>query len=551
MAIVNTLSAILEARTERFRTGINRANSRVREFAKNNRTLGDVMGNVKNAILTANPVVAALGTIAVGAAAGIVALTKRAAEAADRLIKLAEGTGTSVEFLSRLSFAADQSGTSLDALSPVFRRLSRFQQEAIRGNKAVIADFERLGITVDDLRDAKPEDLFLDVADGLSRLPSASERTAIGFRLVADNIQELSPLLNQGREGIEALMGQADEFGVTVSTRFARQSAVFGDRLDLVGKLFQGIGQEIAVAVLPVLSKLLDLFLRGARRVLPLFRQALFEVRFQLTRIVGVARATGEVIAALASRDIPRIREALAGVREASQFTREDLRRLDEEGAGAVTSFADQSVEALDRTTDAAMWTQRALGPLVDRPLTQEELIARGLAVGPQAPTEQERFQAGLGPLTGETEDAIEDVEDRGSEALTRLTDLAGGFGDALVGAASRGSAAFGDFFREFFVNIARAIARALVLGIILSLTPFGGGAAFGAIFGNLLRSNLGIGGGGGNAAVGAAAAATPAPTGGGAARTPQAAPAQTGVVVRPVIEIRDSSPLVEAEHVD
>lgn len=94
----------------------------------------------------------------------IVRATQRTFEWASRLSDLSHATGLSTDALQRFEYAAKQNGASLEEVQQVVFRLARSQQEALLGNKKYQESFERFGITLEDLKKLKAEDIFLRIA---------------------------------------------------------------------------------------------------------------------------------------------------------------------------------------------------------------------------------------------------------------------------------------------------------------------------------------------------------------------------------------------------
>lgn len=201
---------------------------------------------------------AAIGT----ALAGVVF---HAARAGDELDKMSLRTGESVENLSRLGFAANISGTSLQAVEGGIRRLTRNMNDFRDGTGEAAEAFERLGIDVmaptGELRTSL--DVITEVADKINALGSEAEKTALSQELFGRSGANLLPLLKQGSAGIQELMDRADELGIVMSTDAASASAEFTDRMLELTESFKMAGFELGQALLPEVQKAVELFTKG------------------------------------------------------------------------------------------------------------------------------------------------------------------------------------------------------------------------------------------------------------------------------------------------
>lgn len=193
-------------------------------------------------------------TIGAGLAAGVTAMAalgQQAIGVADQLAEASARTGASVEELSKLKYAAEQSGASLGAIQQGLQKLSK---EADAGGK----NLARLGISVTDSNGQvrQTSELFLDAADKIARMGNATERSAAAQAIFGKAGVALLPVLQEGREGIKALGDEAESLGVVFSTSTADAAAAFNDNLDKLKTAALGLGNDIAQEVLPALLDL-------------------------------------------------------------------------------------------------------------------------------------------------------------------------------------------------------------------------------------------------------------------------------------------------------
>ena len=149
----------------------------------------------------------ALGSIAVGFAIHeVIDQLDQAAERANKFVESAEKIGTSVEFLSEMSYAAKMTGTDFDTLEKGLLKFSQSIDDASSNVKSGIAfDFQRLGINIKDTNgQLKPTgDLFLEVASKIASFDDGARKASVATNLFGKSGAELVPLLNQGSEGIK------------------------------------------------------------------------------------------------------------------------------------------------------------------------------------------------------------------------------------------------------------------------------------------------------------------------------------------------------------
>ena len=198
--------------------------------------LGSVLGKLGPAGLMAGASIAALGV-------GITALVMPVARVGDEFFKLSQKTGVSVEALTALDYAAKLSDVSTEGLTKGLQRLSvalfdsRF--EGAEGSKALLA----LGVAATDAHgQIRPtEQVLLDLAEKFADMPDGADKAALAIKLFGREGLNLIPFLNQGREGITALMEEAQRLGLVMSEDVARASEVFNDNLTRLSAIFEGV----------------------------------------------------------------------------------------------------------------------------------------------------------------------------------------------------------------------------------------------------------------------------------------------------------------------
>lgn len=162
-------------------------------------TFGDVFGG------------AALGTFASnaieGAIRGAVQMVEQYASAAvnlaDRLDDLSAKAGVSAEGLQLIGNAASLSGGSIEGTANAMAFLNRTSAAARAGNEQVAAAFQRLGVTVEDLRTLSPDQLMLKFADAISTTNDRSRAYADLLVVAGRESGNLFATLEQGRGKIE------------------------------------------------------------------------------------------------------------------------------------------------------------------------------------------------------------------------------------------------------------------------------------------------------------------------------------------------------------
>jgi hypothetical protein len=207
-----------------------------------------------------------IGTKMAMLGAGIVAplagAAKIFADMGSDLVDMSQRTGVSVEALSELGFAAEQSGSDLATLEVSLKKMQKMLFEAASGSQSAQQTLASLGLSIADLSKLSPDKQFKLIADRISQITDPAIRTAKAMAIFGKSGTQLLPMLHDGAKGIEELQKQAHELGLTMSTEDVQAAEAFGDRIDLLWKVLKKAAFTIGSALEPVLSSMTDATVR-------------------------------------------------------------------------------------------------------------------------------------------------------------------------------------------------------------------------------------------------------------------------------------------------
>jgi len=211
--------------------------------------LGSVLGKLGPAGLIAGASIAALGV-------GITALVMPVARVGDEFFKLSQKTGVSVEALTALDYAAKLSDVTTEGLTKALQKLSVAMFDTQVNGQEGSAALKALGVSATDAHgQIRPtEQVLLELAEKFADMPDGADKAALAVKLFGKEGLAIIPFLNQGREGITALMEEAQRLGLVMSEDVARASEVFNDNLTRLSAIFEGMQRQIGAAVIPILA---------------------------------------------------------------------------------------------------------------------------------------------------------------------------------------------------------------------------------------------------------------------------------------------------------
>jgi len=238
MAVAN-LSFGLTARLSNFLSGMDQARSSVGGF-----------------IATARTGFATLATGFVGQQ--IVGSVINIAGAVEQTAKQAQKLGLTVPEFQALSFAAEQSEVTTEALAIGMRRMARVAFDAVSGMREARATFADVGVSITDTqgRTKTQTQLLRDLAERFKAMPPGVRETALAVKFFGRSGTDLLPLLNEGAAGIAKLEARFTSLGISLSDNAGRAADEFGDRMAELQLVTRGL---LTKAVLPLLTPLSEM----------------------------------------------------------------------------------------------------------------------------------------------------------------------------------------------------------------------------------------------------------------------------------------------------
>jgi len=145
----------------------------------------------------------------IAAAEGLKMLIEHTQQSVLQLELLSQKTGIAIETLSGIEHVAEGAGVRFEEVATSLTRLSRAQALAIEGGHAQVAAFERLGISMNEIKTLSPEELFYRIAGAMANAKNHAEENASAFALLGRGGAALIPIFNQGTEALRAQIEEA------------------------------------------------------------------------------------------------------------------------------------------------------------------------------------------------------------------------------------------------------------------------------------------------------------------------------------------------------
>ncbi|WP_085025293.1 phage tail protein [Ensifer aridi] len=300
-SVIGALRAVLGLDSAAFDKGLDQAQSRLAKFGP----------ALKKGL-------AAAGAAAATAGAAIGLAVKGALDEADEMSKLSAKIGVPIEELSRLKYAADLSGVSIEGVGNGFKKLSTNINEAATGSKSAGELFTQIGVAATNadgtLRSSSA--VLLDVAEKFAAMEDGAQKTALAVQLFGKSGLDLIPLLNGGAAGLKQMTDEADALGLTITSETGKAAEQFNDNISRLQATLTGFINQIAANLAPTLARITDVLVQvsTAFRGLSPEVQTFISVGSALTvALAALAVPLGLVVAGIAAIGVP-VAAAIAGI---------------------------------------------------------------------------------------------------------------------------------------------------------------------------------------------------------------------------------------------
>lgn len=166
-------------------------------------------------------------------------------------------TGLSTDAIQKWKYIAEQSGTTLEAITTSVAFLTR-------GLDTNAEAFKQLGIETkkQDGTFRSTTDIYDDTIAALSEMENETERNQMAFKLLGRGAQSLIPILNEGASGIEKLSNEAKNLGIILDTKTISNAKALGDATYALKASMQAAKNVMVNDMAPALIQIAD-YLKG------------------------------------------------------------------------------------------------------------------------------------------------------------------------------------------------------------------------------------------------------------------------------------------------
>ena len=182
--------------------------------------------------------------------AGVGAIAVSAMDSADKLVKLSDETGLSLESLQELGYVGGQVGVELDTIAGAQAKLTKSMVSARGGTGAQADAFRALKVDAIDpttgaLRDAKV--VMMEAFGALGNVGDETERDALSMAIFGKSAMDLNPIIKLGANGLAEMTQKAHETGSVMSDEAVKSLDDFGDSTEALRneQLWEQLGKHL------------------------------------------------------------------------------------------------------------------------------------------------------------------------------------------------------------------------------------------------------------------------------------------------------------------
>lgn len=203
---------------------------------------------------------AAIGAAAIAAGKAIWDAANKTAEYGDEIDKNSQKVGLSTKAYQQWDYAMQISGTSMADCTTGMKTLTNKLDDFKNGSKGATETFNKLGISLDDVKDMSREDVFSLTVKQLQNVKDETEKAALANDLFGKSGQNLMPMFNMTNEETQKLIDETEKYGMVMSDDAVKASAAFEDSLTRLKKSLGGVKNRLVGSLLPGITQIMDGF---------------------------------------------------------------------------------------------------------------------------------------------------------------------------------------------------------------------------------------------------------------------------------------------------
>ncbi len=169
-------------------------------------------------------------------------------------------THIATDTLQGWEYASDLIDVSVDTMTGSIRKMTNNMQTAAEGSGEASKAFTKLGVKITDTRGRMrdSEEVFYDVIDALGKVKNETERDQLAMDIFGKSATELAGAISAGSDGLKEYGDKARELGLIMSDEALATVGQYKDALDKLDSTFEAMKNNLGMALLPILTELVN-----------------------------------------------------------------------------------------------------------------------------------------------------------------------------------------------------------------------------------------------------------------------------------------------------
>ena len=226
-------------------------------------------------------------------AQSVMAVERASMDYAKSIQSMAQETGLSTEAVQALDYVATQTGTDMEHVSSAMTSLQRAMASAASGTGEAYTLFRQLDVAITDsngdMRDTTQ--VFFDVIGALNQMSNSTEQSQAALKVFGDSAKDLNGMIEQGTEGIAAMVAQFQDLGIAVSDEDIQSLVEAQKSVEAMKASFMTAAAELMATFAPAITAVMDFL----TKLSPEAKQIIMVVAALTATIIGLSLAISAV----------------------------------------------------------------------------------------------------------------------------------------------------------------------------------------------------------------------------------------------------------------
>ncbi|MFW8636711.1 hypothetical protein [Cribrihabitans pelagius] len=191
------------------------------------------------------------------ASAGLTAMTKGGLSYVDAQAKMARSVDGTIDGLRALQIAGGYAGASVEQVNGAVQQMGKRLAEAAREGKGPAADaLKLLGLNAQALMDMDVDQRVGVIADRINDMGMSAQDASGIMRELGVRSNEMALVMLQGSGAIRSARDEVQKFGISLSADAAAGVESANDALSKISFVMEGMRNQLAVGLAPLLERL-------------------------------------------------------------------------------------------------------------------------------------------------------------------------------------------------------------------------------------------------------------------------------------------------------